>query len=73
MRILKTRRDGNGRWRAFPFHYTLLALSDIELPSALAERRYAAPACERCLKRSPGDDTFAQRRRELAERILARC
>ena len=73
MKALKFRRDGRGRWRVFPFYYTLLALSEIDLPSSIKEMRYAAPACEKYLKRSPRDDTFDRRRRVLAERILAKC
>ncbi len=73
MKALKLRRDGNGRWKVFPFFYTLLALSEIDLPSAVAEMRYAAPSCERILQRSPKDDKFAQRRRLLAERVLENC
>jgi hypothetical protein len=32
-------RDGKGGWRTFPFWYTMLALSEIELPGAGAEIR----------------------------------
>ena len=73
VKTLKSRRDGNGRWKVFPFYYTLLALSEIDLPSAVSEMRYAAPSCERVLKQSPKDDGYAQRRRLLAERVLAKC
>ena len=72
MTILESRRDGRGRWRGFPFYYTLLALTGIEVPLALAEIQYAAPACERSLRRPPGPGKFAQRRRDVIERILAR-
>jgi hypothetical protein len=73
MKTLKSHRQGNGRWKRFGFYYPLLALSEIELPSAVNEMRYAAPACERYLKRPPKDDQINQRRRLLAERILAKC
>jgi hypothetical protein len=73
MKALKQHRLDNGKWRRFPFYYTLLALSEIELPTAVEEMRYAAPACERSMKRSHGDDRFTQRRRLLMERILGRC
>ncbi len=73
MKALKSRRDGNGRWKVFPFYYTLLALNEIDLPSAVAEMRYAAPSCERVLRQSPKDDRYARRRRLLAERVLAKC
>lgn len=70
---LRGYRDGNGRWRVFPFHYTLLALSEIDLASSVTEMRYAAPVLERSLKRSGRSDKYARRRRILAERILAKC
>ena len=70
---LKKYRLGNGEWRRFPFFYTLLALNDIELKSALDEMRYAAPVLERYLKRAKISSKYSQRRHDLAERILARC
>jgi len=73
MRTLRSHRDGKGQWRRFPFYYTLLALSDISLASAVEEMRYAAPACERYLKKPSTHDPFDQRRRLLAERILEKC
>lgn len=73
LRSLKAHRLGNGRWRRFPLHYTLLAISEIDLPGALKEMRYAAPVCERHLRRGPKDDEIDRRRRQLAERILAKC
>ncbi|MFC1734572.1 hypothetical protein ACFL1X_00540 [Candidatus Hydrogenedentota bacterium] len=72
MGYLKENRDGEGRWGRFPFYYTLLALSEIENRAATSELRYAAPTCERLLKRSPRDEKYDGRRRMLVERVLAR-
>ncbi len=69
---LKSRRADTGRWSVFPFHYTLLALSEIDLPAARAELQHAAPAVARAIKRAPTGDKYDLRRRALAERILAR-
>ena len=71
VRELKRSRTGDGKWRPFPFWYTLLAIADIELPAARREFAYAAPACERHLNRRAGRDTYARRRRAVAERALA--
>jgi len=73
MKALRAARDAKGRWGRFPFYYTLLALSDLEPPSAVSEMRYAAPPLERMLRRKPRGDVYDVRRRTLAERVLARC
>ena len=73
MEGLKARRLGTGRWPSFPFHYTVLALTEIDLPGAVAELRYAAPVLERYLKQPAKDDRYHLRRRAVAERALARC
>ena len=71
--VLSRHRDGNGRWKRFPFYYTLLALCETDLPAAVDELRYAAPACERLLNRSSGNGAVSQRRREIVHRSLAAC
>jgi len=73
MKALKSHRDGYGKWRQFPFYYTLLALSEIDLPSANEEMRYASKICEQYLGRAPKRNKIALRRRILVERILAKC
>ena len=73
MKTLRAARLDDGKWRRFPFYYTVLALSEIDLPAARQERKYAAPRCEALLKRGPKDDRIDARRRQLAERILAVC
>jgi len=78
---LKRSRDGKGRWKRFPFHYTLLALSEIDLPAARAEIQYALPTIERALRRLarslPGDGEDEsepdRRRRIVMGRALEKC
>jgi hypothetical protein len=72
VRSLQTLRDGAGRWRRYIFHFTVLALTEIELPEALEELRYAAPQLERLASRHPSEERYARRRHALAERALAR-
>ncbi len=69
MKNLKKHRSGDGKWKRYPFYYTLLALSELDFPSAINEMKYAAGVCERLLKRTPKNE-IAQRRRDLVERIL---
>jgi hypothetical protein len=71
LQSLRAHRTEDGRWRRFPDFYTLLALTEIDLPAARRELRYAVPRCERYLKRRPTADRYAQRRRRVAERVLA--
>ena len=71
LQVLSQYRDGRGRWKRFPFYYTLLALSEITLPAAVAEMQYAAPACERSLRRWGTEGRFTSRQKVLLERVLA--
>lgn len=73
VRTLKANRDASGKWRRFQFFYTLLALSEMDFPAATAEMTYAAPVCERYLKRAPRVGITSERRSAVVERVLARC
>lgn len=68
--FLRSRR-GEGRWRSFPFWYTVLALTEMDLPEARDELEFAAPVLERTARRSAPADTYARRRHELASRALS--
>jgi hypothetical protein len=70
---LKQHRTDDGRWRRFPFFYTVLALTEIHMLAAAEELRYAAPVCEKLLKQNATGDVYAERRRVLARRVLERC
>jgi hypothetical protein len=67
---LHSNRDETGKWGRFPFYYTLLALSEIDDPSALKEINYAMPECERALKRLRPDSKFSIRKRDLLLKIM---
>lgn len=73
LRHMKSMRDGKGRWKRFPFHYSLLALSELDSRAALSEMRYAAASAERSLRRDTGRDKYARRRRKVMEIVLAKC
>lgn len=68
--VLKRHRDGSGRWRRFPFYYTLLALTEIDSSSAKAEMHYAAKVCERLVNRQNTRDKYGRRRLKLLETVL---
>ena len=68
--VLQTYRDSKGTWGRFPFYYTLLALSEIDLANARKEIRYALPECKRKLKTLRASSRFSRRKADLLTRIL---
>lgn len=70
MKTLNSRRLGDGRWKGFPFYYTLLALTEIGSQAALEQMRYASPLCEVYLGLRSRGERFTERRRLLATRVL---
>ncbi|MBK8914044.1 MAG: hypothetical protein IPM64_05470 [Phycisphaerales bacterium] len=66
---LSTMRDGGTGWRRFPFWYTVLVLSELDLPVAKSELRHAAPALQRATTRSAAT-IHATRRQSIALRAL---
>ncbi len=76
---LHRHRDGEGRWKRFPFFYTLLVLSEVShLPGVHEEIQYAEAVIERALRRvskasGPEQSKFDYRRKVVLERILELC
>jgi len=70
LHFLKMMRTGNGKWKRFPFYYTILALYDINLPEAHEELVYTAPLMERSLRYLKHKDKYGKRRKVLLERVL---
>ena len=68
--FLRSRR-GEGRWRSFPFWYTVLALTEMDVPEARDELEFVAPALEPTARRAAPEDTYGQRRHEVASRALS--
>lgn len=70
LQCLQTQRDGAGRWKRFPYYYTLLALSEMDLPSVREEAQYAMPGIEKLLKHAmrvldQREETELERRRRM--------
>jgi hypothetical protein len=70
LKDLAKHRTGDGKWRRYPFYYTLLALLEIEHPLAKFEMIYASSACERYVKRYHGYKKYEKRRHDITERVL---
>ncbi len=68
--VLRSHRQGDGRWHRFPFWYTVLALSEVDYPEGRDELRYAAPVLERAAGRVEPKDLYGRRRHALAARAL---
>jgi hypothetical protein len=69
LQMMKDLRQGDGKWRTFPFFYTIYTLSGFDLEPAYAELKYARLAMERYLKR-PRADVYSQRRVAIITKIL---
>jgi hypothetical protein len=69
--FLRSHRAGQGRWRLFPFWYTVLALTEMDVPEAREELEYVAPALERMAQRATPSSIHENRRLELARRALS--
>jgi hypothetical protein len=69
--LLRAHRTRDGKWRVFPFWYTVLALAEMDLPEARKELEYAAPVLERTARRPRASSIYPQRRHQLARRALA--
>ncbi|NPV48563.1 MAG: hypothetical protein HPY69_16610 [Armatimonadetes bacterium] len=72
LRHLRDFRDGKGRWRGFPFWYTVLSLSEMSVAAAADELEYATRVLQRPLRGTREGDQYATRRRVLAQRVLGR-
>jgi hypothetical protein len=70
VRRLRSMRDGEGGWRRFPFWYTVLLLSEIDMRDARAEIQYATGALQRAVSRRAAT-RHARRRQAIATRALA--
>ena len=71
MDYLKTHRDGKGRWKGFPFYYTLYVLNEADKKIAMDELQYAAEhMAKRRLKQKGQENKYELRRQYICERIL---
>jgi len=70
LKTLKAHRKDDGTWRRFPFHYTLLALGDIDSDAARDEMKHASAVCQRYLSGPERRGKVSERRRLVSERIL---
>jgi len=72
VQAMKAERQGDGKWRRFPFYYAIYTLQELDLEAARSELMYAQPAMARAL-RTKREGRFSERRRLILERALARC
>lgn len=60
---IRKKRTPDGRWHGFPFYYTLLTLSEMDIPSAKAELRYAGTIAKKLLNRYQEEDRTSRFRK----------
>lgn len=56
---IRKKRTPDGKWRSFPFYYTLLTLSEIDTPSAKAELKHASTTAKKLLSRYQKQDRIS--------------
>ena len=70
MTILESHQKDDGTWRRFPFYYTILALLELNIPTAKKQMKHVLETCEKKLKRVRTSSTFGERRKAVLERAL---
>lgn len=60
---LNQARTPEGRWKGYPFYYTLFTLAEIDSPAARQEQSHAAKTVESLLRRNRGNDRVSRFRR----------
>ncbi len=70
LKAIKSLRDDHGKWKRFPFYYTLYTLMDMQ--GAEEELTYALPVLKRSLNTLRPTDDQKQRKQIIGEKILMR-
>ena len=68
---IKKRRTPDGRWRGFPFYYTLLVLSEMNIPSAKLELKHTNTIAKKLLSRYQKEDRISYFRNIGLEAAMA--
>ncbi len=68
---IRKKRTPDGRWHGFPFYYTLLALSDMDIPSAKVELQHASTRAKKLLNRYLKEDRISRFRKTGLEAAVA--
>jgi hypothetical protein len=69
MKDLKNERQA-GKWRRFPFYYTVLCLSELGKNIAGEEIRYIQPSCERAIKYLRSNDPHYRQKSAILMKLL---
>jgi hypothetical protein len=70
LEILKLRRTKQGKWRGFPFYFTLLWLTELPDSEAHEELDYVRDYSGKLSKRPMGDDQYTEIRRKIINKAL---
>ncbi len=71
LEILKSLRDGKGKWKRFPFYNTIWVLHDINTKASKEELQYVTPLLERYIsRRVTATSLYYDRRSQIIQNIL---
>jgi len=74
LKWLKLHRDGKGRWKGFPYYYTLYVLNEIDPEIAGDEIRYAVKSLEKRLKTAKNNnDKYEIRRNYICTSLIKKA
>jgi len=71
--LLAQHRNKKTGWDKFPFYYTLLVLSEINLPEARNELSFALPLCEQNFDKIENVNIHTQRRLDILRKVFSIC
>ena len=60
---IRKKRTPDGRWRSYPFYYTLLTLSEMDMPSAKVELQHARSIANKLMNRYLKEDRVSRFRK----------
>jgi hypothetical protein len=69
LQVMKDYRISDGKWRSFPFFYSIYSLLDLDLEPAHVELKYAQPVMEKYLKNARSG-VYSQRRATIFQKAL---
>lgn len=71
--LLAQHRNKKYGWDGFPFYYTILVLSEIDLPEARNELLFTLSGCERIPEKIENVNIYTQRQIDILHKVFSVC